>query len=248
MLNGFEDLRYGKSFDVMVQIKERLKELGYFDGEADRKLDATVVTAMAKFKKNIGVDTRGVDIPAELQEILFSTAAPQKDYAPSSERVTYENLEKGNSGDAVQSLQARLVELGYMTEAKGQYDSATSYAVMLLKMKLGYRLIDGSISAALQSLLFAGENEKLSINQAEYEKLSAIIDEASAGLQPSYLVEITTGSNIRSKPSYDGSKLVWVNPGDRFEYLGEENGWYMISMSDGSVGYIPQDRSKIIEE
>ncbi len=248
LLTGFEDLRYGKSYDVMIQIKDRLKGLGYFNEEADRKLDVATTTAMAKFKKNIGADTRGIDISAELQEILFSTAAPQSDYVPAVERSTYEALEKGKAGDNVQALQARLVELGYMSEISGKYDSATSYAVMLLKMKLGYRLVNDSISVALQSLLFAGETEKLSINQTEYEMLSAIIDGASAGLLPSHLVEITTGSNVRSKPSYDGSKMVWVNPGDRFEYLGEENGWYMITMPDGSIGYVPQDRSKVVEE
>ena len=246
----YRDLKQkDKGVDVEA-LQARLTELGYFNGTLSGTLDSKTWSAVNSFRKAAGLATSAY-LTTEQQEILFSSAAPKKnEAAESNASKTYVDLSLDFLGKAaeVEHLQSQLCELGYMSSRSGQYDGETAKAVLILKMKLGFRIADSAAGIPLQALLDRGNDEDLSIDAETLEKYAAVIGEVCSQLQPACKVQITVGSNIRNKPSYDSDKLQWVNEGETFDYLGEDNGWYMIAMPDGSAGYVPGDRSKVVEE
>ena len=50
-------------------------------------------------------------------------------------------------------------------------------------------------------------------------------------------VEITKAGSIRNAASFDGDRIVLAQAGERYEYLGEINGWYKVTY-DGQTGYV----------
>lgn len=71
--------------------------------------------------------------------------------------IEYKDLKKDDTGDAVDALQYRLVELGYLTKLpSGKYDSKTITAVKAFQKKAGVEAT-GIADAATQKLLFSGE-------------------------------------------------------------------------------------------
>lgn len=47
--------------------------------------------------------------------------------------------------------------------------------------------------------------------------------------------------NVRSEPSVDGDAVTKVNPGETYVYIDEQNGWYKITLVNGSVGWVSGD-------
>ncbi len=234
--------------DDVVRLQKRLTELGYYTGEISGILDAKTWSAVNNFKRSVG-QTISASFNADEQQILFSTGAPKYDTSKKVSTVgSHPVLSPNSTGKQVESLQKRLSVLGYLNNQSGKYDSDTVRAVVILKMKLGFRVADGAVNSTLHALLEYGNDEDLAIDEAAYREYASIIDEALSQLQPNYKVQISISSNVRNKPSYEAGKLLWVNEGETFDYLGEENGWFIIAMPDGSAGYVPMDRSKIIEE
>ena len=71
--------------------------------------------------------------------------------------IEYKDLKKDDTGDEVDALQYRLVELGYLTKLpSGKYDSKTITAVKAFQKKAGVEAT-GIADAATQKLLFSGE-------------------------------------------------------------------------------------------
>ncbi len=58
---------------------------------------------------------------------------------------------------------------------------------------------------------------------------------------------IKTNVNIRSGPSTKTQSLGMANKGDKFEYLGEENGWYALTYN-GQKAYVRQDMAEVVKE
>lgn len=53
--------------------------------------------------------------------------------------------------------------------------------------------------------------------------------------------------NVRAEPSVSGDIVTKVNPGETYKYTKSENGWYYITLDDGSVGWVSGDYVEIIE-
>jgi mannosyl-glycoprotein endo-beta-N-acetylglucosamidase domain protein len=62
-----------------------------------------------------------------------------------------------------------------------------------------------------------------------------------------WVLIIKTNVNIRSGPSTESQSLGMANKGDKFEYLGEENGWYALTYN-GQKAYVRQDMAEIVKE
>lgn len=66
----------------------------------------------------------------------------------------------------------------------------------------------------------------------------------NASLTPVQKVKVTilttpTGFlRVRSDPSVTASETAQVKPGDTFDYLSEQDGWYQIQLSDGTSGWV----------
>ena len=162
----------GNSGTRVSQIQQRLIALGYMDeGDDTGVFDQATQEGVNRFLSAIGRIPNGM-LSLDMQDFLLSENAPS--FGGESDAVEYEDLNVGDSGDAVLNLQRRLVELGYANGTpNGKYGPATVSAVAFYQQSNGLEP-DGIASAWLQSLLFSAQ-------ALTYEQTQQGLDSFSAG-------------------------------------------------------------------
>ena len=152
----YEDLNVGDSGEAVMNLQRRLVELGYASGTPNGKYRANTIKAVEFYQQCNGMEVNGQKASAAFQAQLFSddaltyqetqaqdfsdiddtsTQTPASVESEDDESIREENdalyfsLKAGSSGNAVITLQERLVELGYLDEASGVYDEDTQLAV-----------------------------------------------------------------------------------------------------------------------
>ena len=156
-------LKAGQTSDEIKTVQKRLIELGYLTGSADGNFGDKTEAAVKAFQKQAGLTADGVVGATTLKALNSSsapkataaaTAAPTATAAPST---TYTTLKQGSTGEAVKTLQKRLIELKYLSgSADGDYGSATTDAVKTFQKQAGLTA-DGIAGAATQKALFASD-------------------------------------------------------------------------------------------
>ena len=151
--DGSIDKPIGNADPEVVRIQQRLIALGYMaDGGDTGVFDNATVAAVNRFLSAIGREPGGT-LDDEMQAFLFSESAPR--FGGESADTEYQNLNPGDSGEAVMNLQRRLVALGYASgNPNGQYGNATISAVQLYQQSNGMD-VDGLASAWLQATLYS---------------------------------------------------------------------------------------------
>ena len=149
----FVRLQQGSTGEDVVRLQKRLMELGYLTGTADGNYGSNTRNAVKLFQKALGLSQTGV-ATVSLQEKLFMSSAPV--YVPTSTDVTnYQALVRGDRSLAVQTLQNRLIELGYLTgTADGVFGANTETAVKAFQAQMGLSQT-GVASASVQSYLYS---------------------------------------------------------------------------------------------
>ena len=148
--SSYQTLKSGDTGEAVKNLQRRLKELGYFNGEIGGNYLTRTTAAVKQFETALGRTPTG-EASAELQEILFSAAAP----AYSDVNVGYTSLAKGDSGLQVTNLQKRLIELGWLTsKADGDFGSATEKAVSAFQSAAGLSQT-GVADSDTQNVLFS---------------------------------------------------------------------------------------------
>ena len=121
---------------AVLSLQNRLKELGYYEGEVTGVFDDNTIAAVGRFYRMYGKKARTYAGP-ELQKALYDPDAPMYDpdkkyvaptKAPEADPYDY-SLSLGNSGTRVSQLQTRLCALGYLDEVTGAFDQKTVEAV-----------------------------------------------------------------------------------------------------------------------
>ena len=136
--------------DTVAQIQQRLIELGYFSGEANGQLDSRTQIAVKLFEEACGQLPSGA-ISSDILTMLNAANAPLFETLAAQ----YSNLLEGSSGEAVEKLQTRLVELGFATgSANGEYGSATTESVKLFQTANGLDAT-GVANSYMQAVLFS---------------------------------------------------------------------------------------------
>ena len=126
--------KQGSKGDAVKEIQRRLIELGHMTGSADGSFGAATKNAVMAFQRSVGLTADGVVGTGTLNKLFSLNSSGSS----SDSSVTYETLEYGDSGDAVKSLQNRLIELGYLaTSATGNFGSATKSALIEFQKKAG---------------------------------------------------------------------------------------------------------------
>ena len=162
----YDTLRPGDGGDAVALMQERLIVLGYLSGTADGNYGDKTKNAVRAFQKANGLTVDG-SAGTETLTVLYSTAAKEAATAaptakatatpaPASATASSGTLRRGDSGDAVKSLQTRLIELGYLTgRADGVYGAKTYQAVISFQQanKLS---ADGIAGTKTQSKLTSG--------------------------------------------------------------------------------------------
>lgn len=157
--NRYRTLKSGDSGQEVMDLQNRLRELGYMTSKADGKYGEKTVEAVKRFEAAYGKEETG-KATAAMQSFLFSddalrygmeTPTPE----PSATPDDYVMLAYGSEGAEVARLQARLIDLGYLTgEADGNYGSKTKEAVAAFENANGYTAT-GVATMALQKYLFS---------------------------------------------------------------------------------------------
>ena len=124
-------MRYGDTGDAVTVLQNRLIELGYLIGTADGKFGVSTKTALVAFQTANSLTRDGVAGAKTLAALNASTATKNK-------VTTSTTLKQGTISDAVKTLQARLIALGYLTgTADGNFGAKTSLALIAFQKNNG---------------------------------------------------------------------------------------------------------------
>ena len=146
--------------DAVRAVQKRLKELGYYKGSADGDFGPATEQAVKDFQKANGLTADGKVGEKTLAKMNAKTAVSYKEaHATATPKTTAKttnkptskptgkptatpNLEKdyyltiGSKGSKVETLQRRLIELGWMSgKVTGTYDEQTAAAVSAFQKK-----------------------------------------------------------------------------------------------------------------
>ncbi|MBP5729555.1 MAG: peptidoglycan-binding protein [Clostridia bacterium] len=133
-------LRKDDSGTDVAQLQEALIQLGYLSGKADGNYGAKTVEAVRAFQKATGLTADGT-AGEQTQRVLYggnakaasvkTTAAPQQAAATTTAAPAASGtLKVGSTGTDVQTLQQKLIELGYLKgSADGVFGNKTAAAV-----------------------------------------------------------------------------------------------------------------------
>ena len=131
-VDTFTTLKKGMEGEAVKEMQTRLIELGYLSGVADGKYGRDTAEAVYTFQKKNGLVRDGVAGAATLSKLYSATAtgsAPAATAAPGNAAPS--TLRKGDANAAVKEMQARLIQMGYLSgEADGQFGVQTYRALM----------------------------------------------------------------------------------------------------------------------
>lgn len=164
--SGYFPLKEGDENPYVKTMQETLIRLGYLSGSADGKYETTTTEAVKAFQKQNGLKSDGV-AGGETQKVMFgdsaqgnsgtaaSTTTGSTTTAATTATVSSATLKTGSKGDDVKTLQARLIELGYLSgKADGIFGSATEKAVKEFQKKSSLSS-DGKAGKVTQTLLYS---------------------------------------------------------------------------------------------
>ena len=123
----------GTRGDVVLQLQKRLQELGYYTSRLDGVCLSDDITAIRNFQSANGLKVDG-KAGYDTQIKLYSDDAVRGNAVVTSGAV----LRMGSEGEAVVSLQNRLIALGYLSgSADGKFGKGTREALMAFQKANG---------------------------------------------------------------------------------------------------------------
>lgn len=127
-------LQVGSTGSLVTKMQDRLIQLGYLDGEATGRFDASTEAAVIAFQKRNCSYWDGIAGKVTL-DALFSSSAKG---TSTSAGVVGTSLKVGSTGSAVSTLQSRLKKLGYYSgSVDGDFGTSTEEAVKAFQKKNG---------------------------------------------------------------------------------------------------------------
>ena len=201
-----------KGSDAVRAVQKRLKELGYYSGSADGDFGPATEAAVKDFQRANGLSADGKVGKQTLAKMNAKTAiskkesnatsAPKKTAKPTVKKTNTPrptatpNLSKdyyldiGAKGKKVETLQRRLIELGWLDgRVTGRYDEATQAAVLAFQKKTKDLWEDGIAGPDTLRALYSS-------NAARNGKPSGSSG-SSGSSKPDTLEMGSTGSEVR---------------------------------------------------
>lgn len=152
--SSVEVLQYGNSGDAVKRLQNRLKELGYFTGDATGSYFGQTESAVMLYQEQVGLSKTGM-VDKALWSSIFSDNAPYLDtvFVEASDPDVIV-LKPGDTGNKVKKLQTALSDLGYFDgEITGNYKDATANAVATAQRMMGYDEDGVTTYAVIEKLL-----------------------------------------------------------------------------------------------
>ena len=139
---------FGEESPIVMKAQQRLKELGYYTGEADGKFGNDTMEALRNFQSFNDQVVDGYLGPSTRQALESPDAVP---FA----------LRVGDENSAVTSIQQKLASLGYLNSSNvtGYYGSITEAAVKDFQRVNGLSQ-DGAVGAQTMAKLESGDAKK----------------------------------------------------------------------------------------
>ena len=167
-------MRLGFTGEAVRTVQRRLKELGYYTGSIDGDFGAATDKAIKEFQKANGLTADGKvgeqtlkklnDKNAKTYKQAHATAVP-KNYStakPTARPTATPNLTReyylrlGNTGSRVETLQRRLIELGWLSgKVTGSFDLATETALRAFQDATSGIYTDGVAGPATLRALYS---------------------------------------------------------------------------------------------
>ena len=147
-------LQFNDRGDAVVELQQRLTDLGYYSGEVTGFYGSQTQDAVARFQQAAGLTTDGVVGAATETALRSPTERPTSAQSTSASSTAPRSLVRlGDSGDQITELQRRLADLGYYTgAATGTFDRPTEAAVQ--RFQHDNRLLpDGIVGASTEVAL-----------------------------------------------------------------------------------------------
>ncbi|MEI6101670.1 MAG: peptidoglycan-binding protein, partial [Eubacteriales bacterium] len=158
-MTAYSVITPGTNDPFIAVIQQRLMDLDYMDQDDPTTLYGPATTqAIEYFQRKNGLPQDGV-AGVETQTVLFSNEA--KPYTVSD----------GDSGPDVQSIQDRLVELGYTVDHTGYFGSDTTKAVKYFQ-KMNGLSSDGNVGSNTREILYS-ETAEPSLEYTAAKKAAA---------------------------------------------------------------------------
>ncbi len=181
-------------------------------------------------------EAAGADVAAGGTVRPTGTPIPTR-AVPTATAATYTRIEPGDSGENVRALQARLIQLGYLTGTPdGNYGTQTQNAVRLFQKALGISQT-GIANQSLQERLF-------SATAPTYAAANATAAPSTVNNPTGGTVNVNTGGTVTTTGSY--TTLVRGDSGDRVSALQrrlQELG-YLSGRADGQFGAMTETAVK----
>ncbi|MEG2603687.1 MAG: peptidoglycan-binding protein [Clostridia bacterium] len=115
----------GSRGNAVLQLQQRLQELGYYSSRLDGVYLTEDITAVRAFQSTNGLKVDG-KAGFQTQSLLYSENAIRGNPTTASATLRY-----GDTGAAVTAMQSRLIELGYMSgSADGNFGLSTRTALL----------------------------------------------------------------------------------------------------------------------
>jgi len=142
-VDTFTTLRKGMTGDEVRTMQSRLIQLGYLTGAADGVFGTATSEAVYAFQKANGLVRDGIAGSATLSKLYSATSAAATAAPTETPAPVISTLRKGDANDAVRQMQARLIELGYLSgSADGKFGVQT-YRALLAFQRANNLLVDG---------------------------------------------------------------------------------------------------------
>lgn len=177
--------------DAVRAVQRRLKELGYYKGSADGDFGPATEKAVKEFQQANGLSADGKVGQKTLEKLNSKNAISYKQaHATATPKVTAKptakvtntprstatpNLEKdyyldiGSKGKKVETLQRRLIELGWLTgSVTGTYDERTAEAVSAFQRKTKGLWEDGIAGPDTLRALYSSSAARTSTPASSY--------------------------------------------------------------------------------
>ena len=145
----YASMRQGEEGTSVKNLQYTLYELGYYDGAIDGKYGQTTADAVRAFQIENNISpVDGVAGSVTLGKMYSPDAI-----AATAANVSYNTAQAGDRGDLVVQIQDCLVQMGYLDEITGEYDSATVAAVKAFQTANGLTA-DGKCGNLTLQVLF----------------------------------------------------------------------------------------------
>ena len=261
---AYRNLKKGDYGDDVKRLNQKLSDLGYLTGNVNNIYGTTTKETVELFQQMYNLPVTG-EVDIRTQKALFTatvTLSPNLKSTPAT--TSYSLLEKGDKGDRVKKLQARLIELGYLSgNADGDYGNMTESAVMAFQQAIGLSKT-GKADSNTQKELFSSNAPKAKVYaKLDYTAIARDPDAYKGDLitfQGKILQVMEYGNSIvfriSSKGSYDNVMYcTYTAPNNYSRFLeddkvivyGECTGIYTYETIMGASVTIPSCRIDRIE-